>query len=84
MKREFLLTKFVCASCGEALELTYDKPPASAQGLYSEGQPTGAAMVQQLVSVLPCECATRPLEEMRKVADTLFGSWAKATEGRVK
>jgi hypothetical protein len=84
MKRQFLITKFVCASCGEVLELTYDKPPTNSGGRYFEGEPTGVAMVQQTVSVLPCACATRPLEEMRKAADTLFGSWSKMTEGRVK
>lgn len=70
--REFLITKFVCSKCGSNLQLTYDAPKGA--GRYAEGEPTGAAMVQQVVAVEPCECSTRPLEEMRRAAKVLIGA----------
>jgi len=69
--REFLITKFVCSKCGNNLQLTYDAPKGS--GKYAEGEPTGAAMVQQTVAIEPCECAIRPLEAMRNAAMVLLG-----------
>jgi len=68
--REFLVTKFVCATCGGNLKLTYDVPKCA--GHHANGEPTGAAMVQQLVAVEPCAPCLRPLEEMRNAARTLF------------
>lgn len=70
--REFLITKFVCSKCGCNLQLTYDAPKGA--GSYAEGEPTGAEMVQQVVAIEPCECATRPLEEMRNAARVLLGA----------
>lgn len=70
MKREFLITKFVCSKCGNNLQLTYDVPKNA--GKYANGEPTGAAMVQQIVPIEPCECSTRPLEEMRRAAKVLM------------
>jgi len=69
--RKFLITKFVCSKCGGNLQLTYDTPRGA--GRYAEGEPTGADMVQQLVSIEPCECTTRPLDEMRRAASVLLG-----------
>ena len=70
--REFLITKFVCSKCGNNLRLTYDAPKGA--GRYADGEPTGAAMVQQTVAIEPCECATRPLEEIRNAARALLGA----------
>lgn len=70
--REFLITKLVCSKCGSNLQLTYNAPKGA--GRYADGEPTGAAMVQQVVAVEPCECATRPLEEMRLAAKVLLGA----------
>jgi len=70
--REFLITKLVCSKCGSNLQLTYNAPKGA--GRYAVGEPTGAAMVQQVVAVEPCECATRPLEEMRLAAKVLLGA----------
>ena len=70
--REFLITKLVCSKCGSNLQLTYNAPKGA--GRYADGEPTGAAMVQQVVAVEPCECATRPLEEIRLAAKVLLGA----------
>ena len=70
--REFLITKLVCSKCGSNLQLTYNAPKGA--GRYADGEPTGAAMVQQVVAVEPCECATRPLEKMRLAAKVLLGA----------
>ena len=69
--REFLVTKFVCAKCGANLKLA-DMPKNAGQ--YAEGEPTGAAMVQLLVSIEPCECVTQQLDSIRRAAKVLFGS----------
>lgn len=61
--REFLLTKFVCARCGNNLKLTYDIPKNA--GTYSPGEPTGADMVASLIAIIPCHCEIKPLEQMR-------------------
>ena len=70
--REFLITKIVCSVCGNNLELNYVAPVGS--GKYAEGEPTGAAMVQQLVSVEPCKKCSAPLEEMRKAVRVLVNA----------
>lgn len=70
--REFLITKFVCSTCGNNLRLTYDAPKGA--GRYVDGEPTGSAMVQQVVAIEPCECVTRPLDEMRRAAKVLLGA----------
>lgn len=70
MMREFLITKFVCSKCGSNLQLSYQKPAVSQ---YADGEPTGAAMVEQLVTIEPCRCTTQPLEEMRRAAKVLLG-----------
>lgn len=64
MKREYLITKFVCAKCGTNLQLSYDVPKGA--GRYSNGEPTGAAMVEKLVAIEPCEVCMEPLEAMKK------------------
>ena len=64
MKREFLITKFVCAKCGTNLQLSYDRPKSA--GGYIDGEPTGAAMVQSLIAIEPCDVCMEPLEAMKK------------------
>jgi hypothetical protein len=70
--REFLITKFVCARCGGNLKLTYDAPKSA--GRHADGEPTGAAMVQQIVVIEPCKCTTQPIDEMRRAAKVLLGT----------
>lgn len=67
--REFLVTKFVCAACGSNLELATEMPKTSR---YSEGQPSGAFMLEQLVSVKPCQKCMKPLDGMRQAMKTLM------------
>ena len=59
MNRQFLVTKMVCAKCGSNLNLTYDVPKQA--GRYVQGEPTGAAMVEQLVAVEPCMTCMEPV-----------------------
>ncbi len=68
--RGFLVTKFVCANCGCNLQLSPEKPRTSK---YAAGEPTGAAMVESLVVLVPCTCVTSQLEEMRNAAKLLLG-----------
>jgi hypothetical protein len=70
MSRDFLVTKFVCAKCGTNLSLTYDVPTHA--GSYSQGEPTGATMVEQLVAVDPCEKCLKPLEQVRSAISILM------------
>lgn len=71
MQREFLVTKMVCAKCGENLSLSYDTPKATH---YAEGEPTGAAMVQMKVAVEPCGHCMAPLTQFRAAARVLVDS----------
>ena len=70
--REFLITKMVCSKCGSNLSLTYDTPKVA--GLWAEGEPTGADMVQQLIAVEPCKKCMAPMEELRKAVRVLIGA----------
>lgn len=67
--RKFLLTKFVCSECGSNLELSYASPKANE---YAEGQPTGAEMVDQKVTIEPCVCQTRTLRNLQIAVKTLL------------
>jgi hypothetical protein len=68
--REFLVTKFACAECGGPLNLSYTMPKGGAG--YREGEPTGAAMVQQTVAVHPCSKCTAPAREVSAAVSTLM------------
>lgn len=68
--REFLVTKFVCSKCGSNLQLDYNAPKPA--GKYAEGEPTGALMVQILVTIEPCACISNQLDEARKAVKTLL------------
>lgn len=70
--RQFLITKMVCAKCGNNLQLTYDVPKGD--GRYADGEPTGAHMVEQKVAVEPCQKCMAPLEELRAAARVLVGA----------
>ena len=68
MNREFLVTKFVCSDCSRNLQLA--EVQNKVVDKYSEGEPTGAAMIKQVVSVVPCVCVTRKLEDLKAAART--------------
>jgi hypothetical protein len=70
MSREFLVTKFKCAACGGMLKLSYEALKTGSD--YSEGEPTGAAMVQQIVAVEPCFQCTKPAREVSQALNTLI------------
>lgn len=69
MSRQFLVTKMVCARCGTNLHVTYNIPQHA--GGYAAGEPTGADMVEQLVSVEPCSECERPLREVKRALSVL-------------
>ena len=71
MMREFLITKFACSECGSNLQLTYKTPERVG---HADGEPTGAATVCQVVVIEPCQCTTRPLDEMRRAVKVLLGA----------
>ena len=63
MQREMIVTKLVCAKCGENLQLRYYEP--THPGRCADGEPTGAAMVHHIVAVEPCETCMRPVVAVR-------------------
>lgn len=63
MKRQFLITKFVCSSCGSNLEVSYDRPKNAGQ--HALGEPTGAAMVESLIAIAPCQPCMEPLRKLK-------------------
>lgn len=70
MSREFLITKFACAKCGGGLELSYDLPNHVDE--HREGEPTGAAMVQQVVAIKPCFVCMKPSKEVAAALRTIL------------
>lgn len=74
MSREFLVTKMVCAKCGSNLSLSYETPQGA--GRYSDGEPTGAAMVRQVVAVEPCQPCMEPMQKLQEALATLKGGAA--------
>lgn len=70
MSREFLVTKFKCAACGGLLKLSYEAPKTGIA--YAEGEPTGAAMVQQIVAIEPCFQCAKPVNDVRQALKTLL------------
>lgn len=72
MKREFLITKFVCAKCGDVLEI--ERAPTTERARHCDGEPTGAAMVASTIVIEPCKRCAEPFEAMRRAAATLFGA----------
>lgn len=70
--REFLITKFVCAKCGNNLELNVCVPNGA--GGHIEGEPSGAYMVEKLVAIEPCKTCMKPLHEMRSAVKNLLNA----------
>ena len=70
MSREFLVTKFKCAACGGLLTLSYEAPKTGVD--YAEGEPTGAAMVQQVVAIEPCFQCIKPVNEVKQALKILL------------
>lgn len=54
--RTHLVTKFVCSKCKSLLELSYGKNHAP----HSRGEPTGADMVENTISVDPRKTCLAP------------------------
>lgn len=70
MNRQFLVTKFKCSACGGLLDLNYNAPKNCSD--YAEGEPTGAAMVQQFVAIDPCHQCMRPARDVQQALKTLL------------
>lgn len=65
-----IVTKFVCSKCGRNLFVKYDSPKKSKQ--YTEGEPIGLEMIQQVITIEPCKCVTGQLKLIHKVLDILL------------
>jgi hypothetical protein len=74
--RTHLIMKLVCASCGGLLRMSYDMPKAAALA-HSEGEPTGAAKVQSLIAVEPCQACMQPAREVSDALATIMKHAAK-------
>lgn len=70
--RESLVTKFACASCGLRLNLSYrpEDGASKSHGMACE-EPTGAAMVCQVVYVEPCYTCFAPVREVQSAMKSL-------------
>lgn len=70
--RTHLVTKFICAKCGNSVKLSYEEPKVdSFDREVVNDRITGAAKVDQSVYLHPCQkCygeATAPIEALRQV-----------------
>lgn len=69
--RTHLVTKFICSECGELLTLSYAKPKYAK---YAEGEPTGAAMVENVITIHPCRKCTESVNKLKTAIKTLMES----------
>ena len=69
--RQFLITKLVCAKCGNNLELSSERVKTTK---YAQGEPTGADMVESAIVVEPCKVCMEPLTRMRQAVAVLLES----------
>ena len=69
--RSHLVTVFACATCGNALTLSYDEEGKTRRAS-SEGEPTGAAMVRNVIAVEPCQACLRPGRDLQDAVATLL------------
>ena len=70
MNRQFLVTKFACSKCGNVLSLSYKE--ANPLSTYVAGEPTGIDMVQDIISIDPCETCTKPSRDAADAIKTLL------------
>ena len=67
--RETLVTKFACAACGNRLNLSYRPAEGATKDPgYSREEPTGAAMVCQVVYIEPCQTCLEPVRKVQTLA----------------
>lgn len=67
--RQFLITKFVCAACGNLLTLSAKEvSPVAVDCGRNDGdnEPTGAAKVVSCIAIIPCETCLEPLQTAQK------------------
>jgi len=64
-----LITRFTCSVCGDQLSLSYDTKKPTSNGYQDDGI-TGAAKIENYVSVEPCKkCINKykePIEQIQK------------------
>lgn len=69
--RNQLVTKFKCVACGNMLKLSYDVPKGNN---YTEGEPTGAAMVGVVIGIHPCEGCLAPARKLQDAVKALIAA----------
>ena len=67
--RGVLITKFVCAECGEFLKMSYTVPEGNR---YIEEEPTGSAMVEHTFAVHPCQSCMAPYKKVKEALDVVL------------
>ena len=69
LTRNSLVTMFVCAVCGELLQLTYDLPrkntPMADDGI------TGGEKVESMIAIYPCKKCYQPIMDVRNALKVL-------------
>ena len=67
--RTHLVAKLQCIECGELLKMSYEKPKKHVSD-YSQGEPTGYIMLENIITVYPCKCtlvANERLKELQRI-----------------
>ena len=68
--RNLLVSKFVCAECGELLDIY--SGPLKTSPPYASGEPTGASMKVNAIALHPCAKCLRPVQEVVRAVTTLL------------
>jgi hypothetical protein len=67
-----LVTKFVCANCGQQLRLSYEAPKTTKYNQFADSGITGACKVEQDVSIYPCDsCYGEAIRPIKALADAM-------------
>jgi len=68
--RNSLVTAFVCVECGSNLSLSYKSKKGS--GRMVDDEPTGAAMVKNVIYIYPCEKCLEPAIKAKQAVMALM------------
>ena len=68
--RTHLITKFKCTKCGSLLNVSYDCP--NNQSDYSDGEPSGAYKVDNIIGIHPCEKCMEPVKKVKQAISALI------------
>lgn len=69
-QRVSLVTRFICAKCGNQLRLSYTNPEKVILDKLSR-EPQGAYAREEIITIHPCENCEKPIRDFKKALATI-------------